>query len=74
MTDKDRKVRDERVKLRAEVEKWKRNANEWKQASDRNFDACEDAKKKVVHVEARLNELRQAYDTLCASLGKGGNT
>jgi len=67
MTDKDRKARDERVKLRGEVERWKRDARAW-------AGATRDAKDKMEQLESRLNELRQAYDTLCASLGKGGST
>ncbi len=67
MTDKERKARDERVKLRREVEKWKATANRFKDAHAQLLD-------RFTQVEAKAQATLTCYQLLCSSLGIGGKS
>jgi hypothetical protein len=64
MTDKDRKARDERVKLRALVEQWKTTAKKWESGYHGAVKVTEELRAKLNVEEARVRELRYALSML----------
>ena len=65
MTDKERKARDERVKLRREVYKLKQQV--------RDLEANRQAAiRSAIIGAAKYQQLLECYQMLCAGLGKGG--
>jgi hypothetical protein len=70
MTDQDRKVRDERVNLRRKLESAKDLSELWKQRAEKLVGELTAERAKVELARAKHATLLEAYQILCAALGK----